>query len=677
MTTLQTSSQPANLPNNPPSNLPSNLPKNEPPMTRQATLLTLAALALCLAPYATRMPWWASLVVALLLAYRAALTLGRVRPMPASLQTLLLVLVALAVGAGLWQNFGTLAGRDGGGAILVVLLALKAVETHNRRDLFLLALLGFFVTITHFFFVQDTFTAAYALLSMAALCAGVAVTERPSLWPEKSLARPALTQQGAAMLKPAGRLLLQALPLAVALFVLFPRPGSPLWQMPVSSKGTSTSGLTDTVNPGAISNLATSDEVAFRAQFSGATPPTSRLYWRGPVLETFDGNAWKMALSTRELPQVQTSGTPINYTLTAEATNQSWVLALDAPASLPAGTRITRSLQVIKPSKIGSRTLFKLSAVLGYRYGLNENPAWLQYDLRLPPGNPRVRELAQGWQNLPPIERVRAGLNVFRQGGFSYTLQPPLLPTVNGLDYFVFNSKRGFCEHYASTFAFMMRAAGLPARVITGYQGAESNGNYLIVRQANAHAWTEVWIEGQGWIRVDPTAAVSPDRIERGVGSLQGAPGLAGDSDAPFKALRLRLDALQNLWNTWVIGYDGAQQQLLFKKLGLGDFGSLRLTLFSVALLLLAALPLLLRRRVRPEPLVAAYDLLAKRLKLPRLPQETGEAYLARAAQRYPQQRAEIAALVERYQALRYGPAPSPEAVSAYRQAVSAFRVKA
>lgn len=650
-------------------------PSQEPTLTRPALLVTLAALTLCLLPYATRMPWWASAVVVTLLAYRTALALGRTPPLSPSFQTMLLAATALSTGAGLWQHFGSLAGRDGGGAILVVLLGLKALETRTRRDLYILGLLGFFVTITHFFFVQDTLTAVYAVASMAALCGAIALTERPSLWPQRLPGEAPRLGVNAAVLRSAGKLLLQALPLAIALFILFPRPNSPLWQMPVSGKGTSTSGLTDTVDPGAISNLASSDEVAFRAQFEGATPASSALYWRGPVLEQFDGRAWKIGPSLRGISQVTISGPMYNYTLTAEATNQPWVLALDVPTKLADGTRITRGMQLIKPSKIGTRTLFKLTAALNYHYGLNEDPRWLNYDLLLPSGNPRVRELAQGWQNLAPIDRVRAGLNVFRKGGFVYTLQPPLLPAMDGLDYFVFQSKRGFCEHYASAFAFMMRAAGVPARVVTGYQGAESNGNYLIVRQANAHAWTEVWIEGQGWLRVDPTATVSPERIQQGTSSLQDAPGLAGGDNAPFKALQLRLDSLQNLWNTWVIGYDGAQQQLLFKKLGLGDFGSLKLTLFGMALLLLAALPLLLRRRPKPEPLVAAYDLLSRRLKLPREPQETGEQYLSRAAEKYPQQAPEIAALVQRYQVLRYGPTPSSEAVKQFMSDVQAFKV--
>ena len=377
-------------------------------------------------------------------------------------------------------------------------------------------------------------------------------------------------------------MLLQALPLAAALFVLFPRPDSPLWQLPISGSQ-STSGLSDTVNPGGISSLALSDEVAFRAQFDGAVPEVSRLYWRGPVMEVFDGAAWRIGSSPRQFPEVIVRGPTFNYTLTVEPHDRAWVLALDAPASLPPGTTISQNLQVLKPSRIGTRTRFKLSAVTDYSYGLNADPAWLERNLQLPPrSNPRTRELVKAWLGLPPAERVQAGINVFARGGFAYTLNPPTLPVYDGIDAFVFNTKRGFCEHYASAFAFMMRAAGVPARVVTGYQGAEANGTYLIVRQANAHAWTEVWLAGQGWVRVDPTATVSPERIERGVSALSGAPGLASGQYGLLGGLSLRLDALQNLWNTWVIGYDGAQQRQLFQKLGLGDWGGWKLTLFGV-----------------------------------------------------------------------------------------------
>ncbi|TSA87752.1 DUF3488 domain-containing protein [Deinococcus detaillensis] len=645
-----------------------------------ALLTTLAALLLCAAPYVSRMPWWASLLFAALLAYRAALGLGRVPALPTLTQTLLSLLVVAAAGWGLNQTYDTLLGRDGGTAILVVLTSLKALETHSGRDVQALGLLGFFLTVTHFFYVQDTLTAVHAMLSMLALSAGVSLLERP-----KSLAGlPAFGLSKAGLLAPfgplrsAGVLLLQALPLAAALFVLFPRPDSPLWQMPVSSKGQNASGLSDSVNPGSISSLALSDEVAFRAQFEGQAPPPSNLYWRGPVMEFFDGETWRLGREQRALPDVQALGPVQNYTLTAEPSQRTWVLALDAPASLPSGTAITQNLQVIKPSRIGSRTLFKLSAATAYRYGLNADSFWLERNLQLPDrSNPRIRELAKTWLNLPPLERVKAGLNVFAAGSFAYTLNPPTLPSVNGMDAFVFETKRGFCEHFASSFAIMMRSAGVPARVVTGYQGAEPNGGYLIVRQANAHAWTEVWLAGQGWVRVDPTATVSPDRIERGVSSLRGAPGLASGNLGWLGGLSLRLDALQNLWNTWVIGYDGAQQRQLFAKLGLGELGDWKLTVFGMLAIGLAFVPMLLRRRPPQEPLSAAYALLARRLSLPRAPQEPASAYAARAAERYPQHAEHIETLIGEYQLLRYGPQPTDEQIRAFAAQVRELKVKA
>lgn len=631
---------------------------NAPP---PALRVTLAALAACLLPYVTRLPLWASLLTFALLLLSTFLPPKRPR-----WQTPLLLVIALCGGAALWQHFGMLLGRDGGGAILCILVALKALETRSKRDLHALVLLGFFVTATHFFFVQDTFTALWALGSAAALCAALRFSERPDTLSARHI--------GGA-LRGAAQGILRALPLSLALFVLFPRPESPLWQMPVSSQAAaSTTGLSDTVNPGTVSNLAQSDEVAFRAQFEGQTPPNSELYWRGPVLEQFDGNTWRMGPPSREGVQIRFAQPRYRYVLTAEATNKPWILALDAPLAQPAGTQLTRSLQLIKPSNVGSRSRFPLLAAPLYRYGLNEDPRWLSYDLQLPAGNPRLRALAASWRQLSAEQRVRAGLDTFR--GFRYTLQPPLLPEQNGLDFFVFESKRGFCEHFASAFAFMMRAAGVPARVVTGYQGAEQNGSYLIVRQANAHAWTEVWLEGQGWLRVDPTATVSPARISVGTSALAGAPTLASGQDAPLRGLQLRLDALQNLWNTWVIGYDGAQQRRLFQMLGLGDWGSAKLGLLSVAALMLSALPLLLRRKPPTDPLLGAYALLSRRLKLPREPQETPSAYLARAQAQYPQQAAEIAALIERYQRLRYGPPPSPAEVRAFVTAARDFRVK-
>ena len=636
----------------------------------------LAALTLCSLPYVTRLPWWASVLTALLLAYRVGAALERVPVLPALAQSLLLLLTALTAGWGLLAAFGTLLGRDGGTAILVVLIALKAVETRTGRDLQMLALLGFFLTVTHFFYAQDTVTAVHALLSVTGLCAALTLWERPGALADLPPVGSALARF-APLLRSSGGVLLRALPLAAALFVLFPRPDSPLWQMPVSGSGSSASGLSDTVNPGGISSLALSDEVAFRAQFDGTAPPADQLYWRGPVMEFFDGETWRLGGSPRQLPDVTARGPVRTYTLTVEPHQRAWVLALDAPASLPDGTFITQNLQVIKPSRIGARTRFKLSAATAYSYGLNADPAWLMRNLQLPErSNPRLRDLARSWLNLPPAERVRAGLNVFRQGDFAYTLNPPTLPAVNGMDAFVFGTKRGFCEHYASAYAIMMRAAGVPARVVTGYQGAEANGTYQIVRQANAHAWTEVWLAGQGWLRIDPTATVSPDRIERGVSALKGAPGLAAGQGGLLAGLSLRLDALQNLWNTWVIGYDGAQQRQLFQKLGLGELGDWRLTLFGAAAIGLAFVPLLLRRRSPAEPLSAAYALLARRLNLPREPHEPGSAYAERAAGQHPHQAGRIHELIGEYQRLRYGPEPTAEQVRAFVQAVQRFRVR-
>ncbi|AWN21831.1 DUF3488 domain-containing protein [Deinococcus irradiatisoli] len=642
------------------------------PLPVATLLLLLAALLLCMLPYAARMPVWASALVLALLVYRAALGLGRAPALPLLTQSLTLVLIVLGAGWGLLQTFGTLLGRDGGTAVLVVLLALKAVETRSGRDLQMLALLGFFLTVTHFFYAQDTLTAVHALLSILALCAALACWERPGAL--AGATGPAFKAARLSLLRPSAMLLLQALPLAAALFVLFPRPDSPLWQLPVSG-AQNTSGLSDTVNPGGISSLALSDAVAFRAQFDGPVPAPSHLYWRGPVMEFFDGEAWRIGAVSRQFPEVMARGPVENYTLTVEPHDRAWVLALDAPASLPAGTRITQNLQVIKPSLVGTRTRFKLSAATEYTYGLNADPDWLSRNLQLPErANPRLRELARGWLNLPPLERVKAGLNVFRQGDFAYTLNPPTLPSVNGMDAFVFQTRRGFCEHYASAFAFMMRAAGVPARVVTGYQGAEDNGNYLIVRQANAHAWTEVWLAGQGWLRVDPTATVSPDRIEEGVSALRGAPGLAAGAGGWLGRLSLKLDVLQNLWNTWVIGYDGAQQRQLFEKLGLGELGGWKITLFGSVLVLLGFAPLLLRRRQQAEPLSAAYALLTRRLGVPRPAQEPASVYAERATRRYPQQAEQIQTLIGEYQRLRYGPDAPVEAVRAFVQRVRAFK---
>ncbi len=622
-------------------------------------LLTLLALAVTAVPYLARGPAWFSVSVLILLGWRALIALRGWRQPP----LLLLFTLAALFGWGLSVATGTLLGRDGGTPLLLLLTALKSLETHARRDGRLLVLLGLFTLSANFFFTQDTATFLHAALSAALLMGALVAWAQPRRQQVAPLE--ALLRQPT--LRRAGVLLLQALPLTAALFVLFPRPDGPLWQMPVSTgPGTTTTGLTDEVTPGSVSNLAQSDAVAMRAEFQGATPRRDQLYWRGPVLEAFDGRSWTRGPRNPEPPSdVRVQGRAFDYTLTLEPDSGRWVTPLDLPANQPGGTRIDGNLVLTAEAVGANRSRYALRSAPDARYGLAPLDGQLAYDTQLPPGvNPQARALAQGWAKLPPMGRVQAALRLLGNGSYRYTLNPPLLPGPNAVDDLLFSTRAGFCEHYAGAFAFLMRAAGVPARLVTGYLGGQPNGGYLIVREADAHAWTEVWLANQGWVRVDPTAVVSPARVQEGLAAALPADSLPAVLRGGnwLGGLALRLDRFQNLWNQWVIGYDGARQRALLTSLGLGAVGGLKYVLALIAVLLVAALPLTLAlRRARqtpPDPVHVAFARLARRLHLPRGESESASAWVERAAQAHPALAAQLSALTDEYQRLRYGPSP-------------------
>ncbi|WP_415831175.1 transglutaminaseTgpA domain-containing protein, partial [Deinococcus frigens] len=463
-----------------------------------ALRVTLLALAFTLAPGVLRQPLWDSALVAGVLTYGVIRTRRKLPTIP----TWTLGLVAGVAAVGLNAAYGTLLGREAGTALLGLLVALKSAESHGRRDGHLLVMLGLFITSTHFFHSQGLLTALHAVFGAALLLAAA------SRWTAPTRADREDQADLPSVLIRSGGLLALAAPLALTLFVLFPRPESALWQLPI--QGGASTGLSDEIRAGEYSNLAQNRAVAFRADFMGALPSPDERYWRGPVYEAYDGQSWRQVRIGGPSPSIELlSAVPAwTYTLTLEASGTPWLLALDAPLELPGGAVLTTAFQAVALRPVTARRRVNLESRPA-RLGISENPERLQFDLYMPAGqSPRAAALGEGWRSLPPQGRIEAGLEYLRRGGFSYTLSPPLLPAQDRVDGFLFGTKQGFCEHYAQSFVFLMRAAGLPARIVGGYLGGEQNpdGGYLIVRQQDAHAWAEVWVRGQGWQRVDPTA---------------------------------------------------------------------------------------------------------------------------------------------------------------------------
>ncbi|GHG34732.1 DUF58 domain-containing protein [Deinococcus indicus] len=659
-------------------------------LVTQATPPTLLALAVTLAPGALRQPVWITLPIVLLLAH----ALARVPPRPGRtltpLPVWLLALLAVGGAAALIATQGTLLGRDAGTAFLGLLIALKTAESRSPRDGRILILLGLFMTSTHYFYSQGPLAALHTLLSAAFLLAAAPAWIAPATREDgrREATRPAArTPLPASLAGPlrgplrdsllgAGRLLALAAPLALVLFVLFPRPAGPLWQLPV--QGQATTGLSNEISAGEYSNLAQNSAVAFRADFQGALPTPDQRYWRGPVYEAYDGRTWRQVRAPGVTPSVDVTGPPLNYTLTLEPSGNPWLLALDVPLTVPDGAFLTNAFQAVTPRPVTTRRRVELQSRAA-RLGVREDADRLAFDLQLPAGqNPRAVALAARWRNLNPQARVQAGLDLLRTGGFTYTLNPPLLPEQDRVDAFLFSSRQGFCEHYASAFAVLMRAAGLSARVVGGYQGGEQNGSYLIVRQQDAHAWTEIWLPGQGWVRVDPTAVVAPARVSAGLSTALTRPQAAAPT-APgtLKRLQLRLDAIQNRWNDLVVDYDGGRQSDLLTRAGLGGVGSAPYLLLLPTLIALTLLPALLlaRRRVRPtDPASRALHDLSVRLHLPRAPGETPTAYMTRAATQHPHLHAALQDILNAYHAARYAPHPTPDTLTRLRQAVRRVR---
>ncbi|MGZ8289223.1 MAG: transglutaminase TgpA family protein [Telluria sp.] len=634
------------------------------------TLLLLGAALMVLAPHALHLPLWVSLTCGATLLWRALITFRGTR-MPASL---VLLPLALAAMGGVFATFGTVLGRDAGVAMLVLLVAFKMLEMHARRDLFVVIFLCFFLVLTNFFYSQSIATALAMIASVVVLLTAQLSFQYTGAVPP--LRRRVLT---------AAKIMALAAPLAVLLFFVFPRVQGPLWGLPGDATA-GRSGMSDSMAPGNLSSLAMSDETAFRVRFDGRPPAQAELYWRGVVLGDFDGRTWRRVRATlhSSAAPIGISGRPSVYQVTLEPSSRNWVFALELPAALPAlaGNPVSASpeLELTADYPIEERVRYTVTSFLDHRLQAGTRLADRARWLALPYGfNPRAMHTGLSLQRMKdPARRVAYVLRMFATEQYVYTLEPPRLGR-DSVDEFLFNTRAGFCEHYAGAFVFLMRAAGVPARVVTGYQGGQANpvDGYLTVRQSDAHAWAEVWLAGSGWQRVDPTAAVAPDRVQRGLTQsiaprdtfAMNALGALIEFGAGENSLAARVrnywDALNNGWNQWVLNYNPQRQKSLLERLQavVSDprvIGGL--VLLSIVLLFGRAWHL--RRQVDPiDALYSAMCLQLGRSGLPRAADEGPSAYaqrLSRAALPAAKMDA-IARFMKLYSAYKYA-APAPDA---------------
>ena len=572
----------------------------------------------------------------------------------------------LAAAAGVFASRGSLVGLDAGVVLLIAAFVLKLVELRSQRDALVLILLGFFCVVTAYLFDDSLLAAAYSLLPVSALLAALIGLQQSRLamrpWPTLRLAL---------------GLLAQALPLMLLLFVFFPRLG-PLWTLP-NPNNQALSGLSDSMTPADIAELSKSDELVFTATFNGAPPARAQLYWRALTLEHFDGRRWSQAplVSRQNAPQWLPSGQPWEYSVIAQASGRNWLFALDVARSEEGGVQARRDFSLQYQRPIDQPLRYQVRSWPSVLRDANLPLSSLADSLQLPAeGDPRSRAWALELQarHPQPEALVQALLQHFNREPYHYTLKPPPVG-IDSIDEFLFRTRRGFCAHYAGAMTFVLRAAGIPARVVAGYQGGELNprGNFFTVRQFDAHAWVEYWQAGQGWTSVDPTFAVAPERIEQGLEqALSGEQSFLADSPlsplryrqvAWLNQLRLGWDDLNHGWQRWVLGYQGAQQlQLLQLWFGRMDGQLLGTALVGGGGLLLGLLALFLFKPWRRErdPLLRQFrrfERLLARHDLPRQAAEGPRAYAERAARQLPTQAEAIRAFAQAFEAQQYGAA--------------------
>lgn len=650
-----------------------------------ALIWLMLGMSLAALPHFFYQPMWVAVLFFAMMAWRG-LAFWWHWPLPNRQHRLLQGLqlfIAVIAGLLMLNSYGNFIGRDAGTALLIVMLGLKIVEIHNHRDYYLSCFLGYFLVVTNFLYSQSIPTALLMLIVIILITTAlISLNDRQQQ----------LGQKG--QLKLASKMLVQAVPLMILLFILFPRISGPLWGLPQDAS-IARSGIDNKMTLGNISQLIQSDAVAFRVNFEGPLPPTQTLYWRGPVLSETDGTTWTEQTFrpdvTQLTPMIINQGQPYTYTITLEPHDRHWLFALDLPNTLPSSltTRQSHTAELLSQQAVKQRIQYQLSSTPQFQLNPDFEP-FLANARHLPRGlHPRTVQLAQQWrqQTDNPQALIQKALQYFNQQDFAYTLTPPPLQG-DVIDHFLFESRRGFCEHFAASFTVLMRAAGVPTRIVTGYLGGEINtvDDYLLVRQRDAHAWTEVWLAGQGWVRVDPTAAVSQSRIEQGINDLLPntlrAPILFSQSANLidiWQQFRQNWDALNHAWNRSILAYGPELQKLFLADLGMANpnWQIMSVYLFAAfSVMLLVTSVFLLYQRDNRDPCIVLYQQFCHRLtKLGAEPLAHHEGpldYANRVCAAFPQYRSQINEITQQYIALRYSQRPLP--LKRFKQTITQFK---
>lgn len=622
-------------------------------LSNKQILWILMSVVVAVLPHFQRLPVWFPLLIILVVITRWMTAIKKIKPIP----VLLIAFITIFIFIGIIYFQGFSLNREISVTVLTTMTVLKLLETWHKRDAWMVVTLCYFVILTRFFYSQDMLLILYLLGSVVVITHSLFVLQHDSgkgYFNKKEI-------------KQTLGLLLAGLPLAVLFFLFFPRLGSPIWGSP-DFFGEGKTGMSDEMSPGSISQLFNDDSTAFRVTFTDEVPHNSKLYWRGPVLWDFDGKTWKRNLKLNFVQRPQSfadSSDIIIYDVELEPTGQHYMFALDYLTNAPNKAGLLSDSQLMSITKNNQLKHYTGTSILK-KYNPYER---LTLDAikrlkTIPTGyNPKTIQMMENWKklNLTPEQLIAKALNLFAFDEFYYSYSPPLL-FGDTVDQFLFETKSGFCEHYASALTIMMRAAGLPARVVTGYQGGIQNEDYWLVKQSDAHAWSEVWISGKGWLRVDPTAAVSPLRVEQGSQALMSQNARHWYDSGWYRKLGERYDGMRHKWNIWVRDYNVIRQQALFKVFGFDskDGKSIAIVLGFIMLVTTFAV-LVFLYIARPKRKLTSYDKIynkfIKVFSQKGLPQVEGQGILSftqNATNQFPKAKQAVEEFSQLYLKLRF-----------------------
>ncbi|MDO9104512.1 MAG: DUF3488 and transglutaminase-like domain-containing protein [Methylovulum sp.] len=644
---------------------------------RQVLIFLLSSIGLIVLPHAGHLPIAIIAFFYLLLVWRF---IGVWQPQRLPRKWLILLLTVCGI-ALLYSQHQGLFGRDAGTRLFVVALGLKLMEIKSERDLYLISFLAFIVAASQFLYEQNLLMAAYILMVCCSLLATlVSINSRE---PEP-----------VAALKTATVIVAQALPMAILLFILFPRVEAPRWML-LNDKQQAKSGLGDSMEPGSITDLGMSDELVFRVKFAGSMPPPAQRYWRGPVLEHTDGKRWTRSANRDFGPFMDKPsyrGMRYPYTILMEPRDKNWVFALDLPAEFAKPLIRNAYYQLITPENPDKRVEYKVSSYPEYNTGFITRTEYENATQLPATPSAKIKQLVgqlQGFDS-PPEAFIQRLLKHFKVEDFHYTLTPPLMEQ-HPIETFLFETRYGFCSHYAAAFVYLMRVANIPARVVTGYQGGEFNkvGNFLEIRQADAHAWAEVWLEHKGWVRFDPTAAIAPERIEKSFNLDELVPGgvirFAPAGDNALTAYHWLKEAHQLWrhvdynWQRWVINYNSLNQSKFLSSLGIDNLQAMLYWMIAGIGVITAVLSwvLLHQKRQHTDRVLRVYQRYCQKLAKHGLVRGLAEGerdFAERVKAKLPGQATDIESITDIFIKLRYGRVSAAEDFKQLVQRVKLFK---